>query len=310
MAEVYGDFVESQSGERLTLSFSPSEDSLKERWQNNALSADFIAEYFTTFFAYKNEHVTQEIIENTRDTVKYIANELLENAMKFQSDSEGARAKIVFSLDGDRLIFNSTNNAKPDRVDSYKNFVVKLLEQDPNDLYLEVMRSNALDEGSNRSGLGLLSMVCDYSAQLGWSFGIDKAGAPIVTTAVVLNTQEEAKSMEIKEDKYQIYYDADTAIVTCQGSLMLNGPKEYEPILNLLKTAAEDQAENLTVDVRQLKFLNSSGINMMTKFVIYVCDIKQLSIQLSMAIVEKVAWQQKLAKNMKRLMPELEIDAA
>ncbi|EDN66730.1 conserved hypothetical protein [Beggiatoa sp. PS] len=87
---------------------------------------------------------------------------------------------------------------------------------------------------------------------------------------------------------------------------MLNGAKEYEPILQLLNMAAEQQQQKtLTINMRELKFLNSSGINMMTKFVINVGDIKSLDIELVVIGNKKIAWQEKLSKNLRRLMPTL-----
>ena len=112
--------------------------------------------------------------------------------------------------------------------------------------------------------------------------------------------------MEIKADKYSITYESETATVTCKGSLLLNGAKEYEPILQLLNMAAEQQQpESLIIDLRELKFLNSSGINMMTKFVINVNDIKALDLELVVLYSKKIAWQEKLSKNLRRLMPTL-----
>ena len=112
--------------------------------------------------------------------------------------------------------------------------------------------------------------------------------------------------MEIKADKYSIVYDYDTATVICSGSLLLNGAKEYEPILQLFNMAAEQQQQKtLFIDMRELKFLNSSGINMMTKFVINISDIKSLDLGLVVKGNKKIAWQEKLTKNLRRLMPTL-----
>jgi hypothetical protein len=116
--------------------------------------------------------------------------------------------------------------------------------------------------------------------------------------------------MEIKADKYSVVYDSDSAKMIFKGSLLLNGAKEYEPILQLLNMAAEQQQPNiLTIDLQELKFLNSSGINMMTKFVINVCDIKALDLNLVLVVEKKIAWQDKLSKNLRRLMPTLKVQS-
>jgi hypothetical protein len=48
---VLGNFIENlpPSQEYLILSFSPSSIPLKQRWRNNCLSADFLADYLSTF---------------------------------------------------------------------------------------------------------------------------------------------------------------------------------------------------------------------------------------------------------------------
>lgn len=112
--------------------------------------------------------------------------------------------------------------------------------------------------------------------------------------------------MEIKGEKYRIIYDSATATVICKGSLLLNGTKEYQPILQLLNAAAEQQQnQNLIIDLRELRFLNSSGINMMTKFVINLCDVTMFELELVIMGDKKIVWQEKLSKNLRRLMPNL-----
>lgn len=111
--------------------------------------------------------------------------------------------------------------------------------------------------------------------------------------------------MEIKTDDYHIAYDEANAIVTCQGSLLLSGTDEYAPILELLTQAAVQQTEKLTLDLRPLEFLNSSGINTLTKFVINVRN--QQNLQLIGIGYEEIPWQVRLLKNLQRLMPDLQL---
>ena len=113
---------------------------------------------------------------------------------------------------------------------------------------------------------------------------------------------------EITTEKYNITYNAAEGIIACGGSLLLNGMQEYDPIFQLLKTAAvERQTQDLTLDIRDLKFLNSSGINMITKFVIHINDVEPLNLNLIVVGYKRVAWQEKLSKNLKRLMPTLQM---
>jgi len=175
MTQVFGHFIEDLplQDEYLTIGFSPSSRPLKTRWENNGLSADFISEYFKTFFVQEIEKSDIVTIENLRDAVKYIANELLENAMKFQDENVPFTAKIGFSLYNDRLIFRITNGINEQQAKSFQAFIKRLLSEDPHELYFQAMRANAMqamqDENAP-SRLGLLSMICDYSAKLGWKF--------------------------------------------------------------------------------------------------------------------------------------------
>ena len=50
MSDLFGDFVEiGPATEFLILSFSSSSLPVQERWRNNSLSADFLANYWETF---------------------------------------------------------------------------------------------------------------------------------------------------------------------------------------------------------------------------------------------------------------------
>jgi hypothetical protein len=109
--------------------------------------------------------------------------------------------------------------------------------------------------------------------------------------------------MEIKTEDYSTAYHPDTATVVCKGSLLLSSAEEYAPILQLLNGAAEQQPNRLTLDVKELEFLNSSGINMFTKFVINVR--KKTALQVVAVGYENIPWQVRLLKNLQRLLPTL-----
>jgi len=112
---------------------------------------------------------------------------------------------------------------------------------------------------------------------------------------------------EISSEKYTISYVPEYHLIVCKGSLLLNGALAYQPLLNLLKQAAQEQQKGqLQIDICQMKFMNSSAINMMTKFVMYVSDVEVLPIELNIKAQKQVAWQVRLCINLKRLMPSLE----
>jgi hypothetical protein len=114
--------------------------------------------------------------------------------------------------------------------------------------------------------------------------------------------------MEITHEDYQVHYDEANAVVTCHGSFRLHGGDEYQPILDLLITAADAKPETLTLDVRELQFLNSSGINTLSKFILRVRknQVSQVLIQGS----TRYPWQAKSLKNFQRLLPGLQMEIA
>lgn len=195
--EIYGDFSDEEQPEceeYLSIRFSPSRLPLRKRWESNGLSADFIAEYFKIFYISQQEESDGEpdeiLLENLRNSVKYVANELLENAMKFQAPMiYPTAARIFLSLYNEKLVFYITHSITIQQAESFEFFIQKVVENDPQDLYIEAMRASAREENVHRSGMGLLSMMCDYNAKLGWKFeSIEGLPLVTITTMVTLET--------------------------------------------------------------------------------------------------------------------------
>ena len=112
--------------------------------------------------------------------------------------------------------------------------------------------------------------------------------------------------MEITHDEYVVRYDSGTATVTCQGSFRLRGSEEYGAILKLLSEAADAKPATLTLDLRELRFLNSSGINTLSKFVLQVR--KHNASQVVIMGSSEFPWQQKSLRNFQRLLPGLQLE--
>lgn len=111
--------------------------------------------------------------------------------------------------------------------------------------------------------------------------------------------------MEIRTENYSIYYDKLTQTAIFNGSLRLSGMEEYDPIVKLLNEVADTQPSTITLNLRELDFLNSSGINVLSKFVIKVRQ--KGNIHMVVLGSNKVPWQGKSLKNLQRLMPSLDL---
>lgn len=171
MIQSFGEFIEQQEGdgEYLKIGFRPSSITLQQRWRNNGLSADFLAGYLSTFFPGEDNAATARQAE-IKDAISFIANELLENAMKFSFASSQHTVTIEMFLDTDAVRLYTANGIAPDAVAPFQQFIGKLLTCDTNELYIEQLERNANAEGDTGSGLGFLTMINDYGARLAWNF--------------------------------------------------------------------------------------------------------------------------------------------
>lgn len=106
--------------------------------------------------------------------------------------------------------------------------------------------------------------------------------------------------MELHGNDYHISYDPQSATVTFRGILELGGVVEYAPIAALLNNIAQEQPPIITLNVRDLQFLNSSGITTLLQFAIKVRDLK--ASQLVVLGSSDHSWQPKSLKNIQRFV--------
>lgn len=189
MTQVFGDFVEIAfpSTEYLIIGFSPRSIPLKQRWQNNGLSAGFIADYLVAFFPVnENEPGALDKRDKTIGAVKYVTNELLENAMKFSDETVQFPVSIKLELRTDCLVFKTTNAINSQAVPSFQALIEELTTFDPSELFSRRLEKNTMDNW-NTSGLGLITIMNDYRAKLSWKFETIKQ--PLETITVTTTVQ-------------------------------------------------------------------------------------------------------------------------
>ncbi|NES72545.1 MAG: hypothetical protein F6K24_48800 [Okeania sp. SIO2D1] len=112
--------------------------------------------------------------------------------------------------------------------------------------------------------------------------------------------------MEINKEDYKVWYEPETATVSFQGLLREAGIADYEPIEELLKSVITSEPETITLNIRKLKFLNSSGMTILSRFVLSLR--KKKSIQLIVNGSQSTPWQKKSLGNWQRLMPGLKME--
>ena len=193
MPQIFGDFVESfpPAQDSLELTFTPNSLPIKKRWRSNRISANFMADYFSNFIPVdENDPAQKRRIKESKGAVSYVANELLENAIKF--NNQGTNFKIKFGIyffeeaDLTAVLF-ATNIVSAEGIDKFQKFIKELLCSDPEKLYVQQIEKSAEEENSGASGLGFLTMINDYSAKIGWKFEIvQKDPKMIAVTTMVL----------------------------------------------------------------------------------------------------------------------------
>ncbi|MCK5877560.1 MAG: ATP-binding protein [Candidatus Marithrix sp.] len=189
MIKIFGNFIEKPDENEgyLVISFSPNSISIRKRWRNNDLSANFLADYIVSFFP-KNKNYPVQIDKHTevKGIVSYIANELMENAMKFSDQNSSYPITIQILLCDNSIKFFVTNSMLEHSVIKFQTYIQKLLNSDTQELYINQLECNAKDENDIGSNLGLLTMINDYNVKIGWKFEIINQKT-IVTTIVQLS---------------------------------------------------------------------------------------------------------------------------
>lgn len=191
MQKVFGDYIEEFPPEldSLEIIFTPTARSIKQRWSNNRLSAQFVADYCSAFLPVdENDTDSDRRIKESKSVVSYVANELLENAMKFSDEGSNFKVKFgIYFIENEEItvVIYTINSIAPEKVAKFQAFLAELLAADPEKLYITQVERSIEEEHSEASGLGFLTMINDYSAKLGWKFQNLSTEPPIQTVTTM-----------------------------------------------------------------------------------------------------------------------------
>ena len=121
-----------------------------------------------------------------KSAVSYIANELLENGMKYCVKESAFPISIQIHLTPKLIILQLTNSVSIEQSKCFQTQIDKLLKANPSEMYIAQLEQNALAGNHERSNLGLLTMLHDYDAKIGWRFEAPaKQSEPIAVTTMV-----------------------------------------------------------------------------------------------------------------------------
>ena len=115
-----------------------------------------------------------------------------------------------------------------------------------------------------------------------------------------MSSEHDHHDERIEHEDYKVVYDAGSQSIVCSGTFRLRGD-EYAEVTRILDAVAGREPTSLTLDLKAVEFLNSSGINAISKFVLKLR--RKGTTQLAIRGNEGVAWQRKSLRNLERLLP-------
>jgi hypothetical protein len=142
---------------RLRLADGPLEIS----WQHCSLTSDFLGDFFAG-------HADGGIDpREMRHSIGYLVNELLENAVKFRAPGD---IEIEAGFHDSTFGISVQNRVDAGTARRFQALLAEITAGDPGELLIERIERNAADPQSGGSGLGILTLMNDYGAHLGWKF--------------------------------------------------------------------------------------------------------------------------------------------
>lgn len=290
-----------KEGTHISLTLAPA--SCAAGWCLCHLTANFVADCISTHLAagiQKKHWQEQHRINHAEaaSAVNFVLNELLENALKYK---EAGEITVNARIAADEVCCQVSHQIAPDAVAKLREELRRLDDGEPGELLRQQAEENAGESGSR---LGYLTILADYGARMSWQLETASPKTMRLTTQVRFPIWK-GTNMEIKGVNYRVWYDPANVVVSFEGILRLGGPQEYQPIEDLLDKVLLTEPNVITLDMRALSFLNSSGINVLYKFAIAMR--KKGELKLVVRGSKSIPWQGKSLPNLKKFNQNFEM---
>lgn len=157
-----GDYCEPRPSDiecSLTFSLKAGHIEKTKLWKSKDLSAEFFGNFWHNLIDFKD----------IKPKLHFICAELLENAV-YHSTATDYRITVHFCFKTDELLVYVKNSNKTEQTRAFKKFIRQVIEADDiQALFINKLKASK-KSGGKRSRIGLITIVKDRGATLGWQF--------------------------------------------------------------------------------------------------------------------------------------------
>lgn len=109
--------------------------------------------------------------------------------------------------------------------------------------------------------------------------------------------------MPIDQEDFTVEHpDKQTTIM--KGTMRLPSPTAYDPLLAEVKNGVESSDETYTIDIQELKFLNSSGLTALARIFLLA---RQKQKNITILCSKNIPWHEKSIGSLKKLWTGIQV---
>jgi len=164
--QVLGEFEnQNQSSARsLELSFNISRQPCSHDWYKNHINSTFMADYAGQVVNDLNPDISPQL-STLNDTVNFVANELLEQAMLCRDGTSDSEIRIAVRISDTNIRLYIKNRVNADNIEVLTDKLTTILSEDPAVRYIQQLQSGQESTGDD---LRYLSMMVDHEVDIAW----------------------------------------------------------------------------------------------------------------------------------------------
>lgn len=171
MISTFGDTLLNNQPTAFRSSLRLADGPLDLSWHHCGTTAEFFADIYA-----RRCRATAGEFDDARHSISYLINELIENAVKFRAAGD---VLVEATLEAKRFELKVINLVEAATAERFQALLAEMVDQDPGELLIARIEANAEDASSSGSGLGLLTLMSDYGARLGWIFSEASGKEPV-----------------------------------------------------------------------------------------------------------------------------------